>query len=134
MNGAKTMIALVSIMILAVASNVGAASCCGGGGFGPGGTALNLEQQKKADSIRLDFLKKTQKLRFDIDKKRLELMEMAKTADPDRKAIESKKDEIWALQDRIRAEARAMWKEFDALLTPEQRQGIGPTPGPVRGQ
>jgi Spy/CpxP family protein refolding chaperone len=118
-----------SIMVLLVASAASAQMGCCSGGSGRNTAVwgnLTSEQQKQAAALRNEFLKKQETLRSDLAKKRIELMEMASKEKPDEQAIEKKKQEIWASQDAIRNERRAMSTKFRALLTPEQRQKLGP--------
>ena len=100
----------------------------GGDGMGPGGAVwgdLTKEQQKQVESLRLDLLKKTEPLRAQMSQKRIEMMELTSKDNPDEQAIEKKRQEIWALQDSMRNERRAMSTKFRSLLTPEQRQKLG---------
>jgi Spy/CpxP family protein refolding chaperone len=119
-----------SIMVLLVASAASAQQmgCCSG----PAGRNaavwgdLTSEQQKQVTELRNEFFKKQEALRSDMAKKRIELMEMASKEKPDEQAIEKKKQEIWTLQDAMRNEGRTMGTKFRALLTPEQKQKLGP--------
>jgi Spy/CpxP family protein refolding chaperone len=101
------------------------AGCCGGGGpaiF----NELSPEQRQQALSLRTDLMKKQEAIRSEIAQKRIELMEKASQGKPDEQTIEKKRQEIWALQDNMRNERRAMGTKFRAILTPEQRQKLGP--------
>jgi Spy/CpxP family protein refolding chaperone len=118
-----------SIMVLFVASTASAQmGCCyGGGGRNTAAWGdLTAEQQKQVTALRNEFFKKQETLRSDLAKKRIELMEMASNEKPDEQAIDKKRQEIWGLQDAIRNDRRAMSTKFRALLTPEQRQKLGP--------
>ena len=105
----------------------------GGWGGGPGGMGsggafwgnLSKEQKEQMSSLRLDFLKKQEPLREQMAKKRIELMEMASKDKSDEEAIQKKKEEIWALQDQMRNERRAMSTKIRSMLTPEQRAEFG---------
>ena len=90
---------------------------------------LSKEQQKQVADLRTEFLKKQEQLRAEMGKKRIELMELAQKEGPDEQAIEKKNQEIWSLQDAMRNEARTFGTKFRALLTPEQRQKLGPETG-----
>jgi Spy/CpxP family protein refolding chaperone len=120
-------VALLMALFMTVTVYAGPGRCCGGG-MGPGGAALGdltKEQQKQAESLRLDLLKKTEPLRAQMSQKRIEMMELASKDSPDEQAIEKKRQEIWALQDSMRNERRAMSTQFRSFLTPEQRQKLG---------
>jgi Spy/CpxP family protein refolding chaperone len=76
--------------------------------------------------MRTEFMKKQEAVRSQMAQKRIELLELASKDKPDEQAIEKKRQEMWALQDQARDERRAMGTKFRALLTPEQRQKLGP--------
>ena len=85
MSATKVMVSVVSILVLAVAATVyagpgGGWGCRGGwgGGFGPGPSRADLtaEQQKKVDAMELDFLKKTEPIRSEMWKKRIEMRDL----------------------------------------------------------
>jgi Spy/CpxP family protein refolding chaperone len=126
-------------LVLLLASAVYAGPGGGGGGpcWGAGGGpalwgSLSKEQQQKADSLRLDFLKKQEALREQMAKKRIELMEMASKDKGSEEAIQKTREEIWKIQDQMRNERRAMNTQLRSLLTPEQRskfRGFGPGAG-----
>jgi Spy/CpxP family protein refolding chaperone len=140
MKSTKTMVVLVSLGVLLMVCSVYAGP--GGMGFGHGGgkgmgrwiEALNLtpEQQKQVDALRLEFMKKGEDMRSQIARKRIEIMEMASGGKLDEQTLTKKKQELWTLQDAARNERRAMGTKFRALLTPEQREKIGPF-GPGMG-
>jgi len=144
------MLALASLGVLLMVSSVyaGPGGMCFGGGMCPNGgmsfgrgmarwaAALDLTeaQQKQVQALRIEFMKKQEDLRSQMAKKRIELLEVASAGTVDEQTIEKKKQEIWALQDAARNERRAMGTKFRALLTPEQRQKLGPFgPGMGRG-
>lgn len=124
-----TMLA-ASMMFLLVASAASAQQmgcCIGGAGRGAAVWGdLTSEQQKQVTALRNEFFKKQETLRSDMAKKRIELMELASKDNPDEQAIDKKKQEIWALQDAMRNEGRTMSTKFRGLLTPEQKQKLGP--------
>ncbi|MDQ7784071.1 MAG: Spy/CpxP family protein refolding chaperone [Desulfomonilaceae bacterium] len=105
-----------------------------GWGAGPGAAGvqrgvwndLSEEQQKQAESLRLEFFKKMETLRGELGKKRVEMMELAAKDAPDEEAIQKKREEIWALRDTMRQERRELGTKMRSLLTPEQRKKIGP--------
>ena len=95
---------------------------------------LTPDQQKQVTSMRLDFLKKQEALRAEIGRKKIEFAELADSPNPDERLLEKKRQEIWDLQDKMRNEGRAMGSNVWALLTPEQRQQVGPYgPGMAKG-
>lgn len=87
---------------------------------------LSKEQKAQASALRLDFMKKANELRSQMGKKRIELLELNSAEKPDEQAIQKKREEVWALQDTMRNELRTMSTKFRALLTPEQREKLGP--------
>jgi Spy/CpxP family protein refolding chaperone len=91
--------------------------------------SLTPEQQKQVDALRLDFIKKTESLRTEMRQKRIELMELAGKDKADDQAITKKRQEIWDLQDKMRTERRVFETKCWSLLTPEQKQKLGPTAG-----
>ncbi len=120
----------VHILAVALAVTVLAAGFVSAGprGFGTGGCPgagacqieLTEEQQKKAAELRLSYLKKAEAIDSELSKKRLELIEMASKDEPDFKAIEKKREEMWSLRDKLTKERREAAKQFRSLLTPEQ--------------
>ena len=130
MRFTRATVVAASMMVLLVASAASAQQmgcCSGGAGLGAAAWGdLTPEQQKQVTTLRNDFFKKQETLRSDMAKKRIELMELASKDKPDKEAIEKKKQEVWAAQDAMRNEARAMSTKFRALLTPEQKQKLGP--------
>jgi len=129
MKSTKVVIPVVLLIALFMAVTVYAGpGRWGGGCMGPGGPVwgdLTKEQQKQEESLRLDLLKKTEPLRAQKSQKRIEMMELASKDNPDEQAIEKKRHEIWALQDSMRNERRAMSTKLRSLLNPEQRQKLG---------
>ncbi len=138
MKGAKILIGVASLIILAAASVVyaqsqGLAACYGGGGRGAAlWGELSPEQQKQMTALRTESLKKLEGIRSEIAQKRIEMLELASKDKPDDQAIDKKRQEIWALQDSMRNDRRAMSSKFRNLLTPEQKQKLGPF-GPGMG-
>jgi Spy/CpxP family protein refolding chaperone len=130
MRFTRATVLAVSMMVLLVASAASAQQMgWRSGGMGTGAAAwgdLTPEQQKQVSALRTELFKKQETLRSDMAKKRIEMMEMASKENPDEQAIDKKKQEIWALQDSMRNERRAMSTKFRALLTPEQKQKLGP--------
>lgn len=100
-----------------------------GCGMGPGNavwSSLTPEQQKQATSMRLDFLKKQETLCEEIGRKKIDFAELANSPNADERLMEKKRQEIWALQDKMRIEGRAMGSNVWALLTPDQKKQVGP--------
>lgn len=122
-----TVLASLSLVLLATsvlyAGPGGCPGCMGNGGAFWGN--LSKEQKEQMSSLRLEFLKKQEPLREQMAKKRIELMEMASKDKSDEEAIQKKKEEIWALQDQMRNEGRAMSTKIRSMLTPEQRAEFG---------
>jgi Spy/CpxP family protein refolding chaperone len=106
----------------------------GGKGMGQWAQALNLtpEQQKQIGALRIEFMKKQVDLHSQIAKKRIEILEMASSGKMDEDTLAKKKQELWSLKDTARNERRAMRTKVRGLLTPEQREKIGPF-GPGMG-
>lgn len=132
MKSTKVLFLVMSLTVLMAVSAVYAQQGPGMGrgmGRGPVWADLNAEQQKQADALKLDFLKKTEPQRAEMRQKRIELMELMSKDQPDEQAIEKKRQEIWGVQDKLRSERRAMGTTFRALLTPEQRKKLGPIAG-----
>jgi Spy/CpxP family protein refolding chaperone len=142
MKSYRSMMVVVSLGVLLMVSSVYAgprgmgfgSGMCPGGGMGQWAATLDLtpEQQKQAQALRIEFMKKQEELRSQIAKKRIELLETTTSGAADEPTIEKKKQEMWALQDAARNERRAMGTKFRAILTPEQRQKLGPF-GPGMG-
>ncbi len=137
MRNSKMVIGLVGAMTLMVVSTVFAFGPCGNGagcGFGRGlgmGPRLmaidNLtkEQKDQINTLKTEFLRKQVTLRSQKAQKRIDLMELASKSPQDEAAIQKKKEEIWAVKDQMRNEARAFGTKIRSLLTPEQREKLG---------
>lgn len=140
MKTSKMALGLIAAMTMLIASNVFAAGPKSGFGgcmgFGPGlGQIDNLtkDQQEQINAVRTEFLKKSETLRSQKAMKKIELMEFATKNPQDEATIQKKREEIWALQDQMRNERRALGTKIRSLLTPEQRAKIGVMGGPGRG-
>ncbi len=132
MKMARIAIAVTVLLGLFVTANVYAAGCCGGMAVPQSGAVLGdltKEQQKQVADLRTEFFKKQEQLRSELGNKRIDLMELAQKDSPDEQSIEKKRQEIWSLQDAMRNEARTFDTKFRAILTPEQRQKLGPGTG-----
>ncbi len=131
MKLARMMIPAAALLVVLLTSTIYAGGCCGMAArpLGLAPADLSKEQQKQAADLRTDFLKKQEQLRAEMGKKRIELMELAQKESPDEQAVEKMNQEIWSLQDAMRNQARTFGMKFRALLTPEQRQKLGPGTG-----
>lgn len=138
MSFSRTMVGLVAVIAMLGATTVfawgpgggcGACPMAGGGpGFGPafGNLQLTDQQKEQMNSLRTEFLKKQEALRAEKAQKRIEMLELSSKKPLDESAIEKKRQEIWAAQDKMRAEGRLMGTKFRSLLTPEQKEKLGP--------
>jgi Spy/CpxP family protein refolding chaperone len=127
----KAMIPAVAVLILALAVPLHAEQASSSEPRGKGYAAailgdLTPEQQKQTSALRLEFLKKQEALRAQMGTKRIELLELAGKEPVDEQALAKKRQEIWALQDQMRNERRELSTKLRAVLTPDQRQKVGP--------
>ncbi|NLY76106.1 MAG: periplasmic heavy metal sensor [Firmicutes bacterium] len=126
----KKTLALIVVTVLLIAS-----LSCGvlAQGWGPGkndcrgmyfGKNLNLtyEQQQQLLAIKQEFQKDTQSLRFDLEKKKMELRRLWTATPPDQNAINAKNSEITSLEVRMVEKIRALQGKIKAILTEEQLQ------------
>jgi Spy/CpxP family protein refolding chaperone len=83
---------------------------------------LNLtpEQQQKMLAIRQQFQKDTQNIRFELQKKHLDLRQLWTAKPLNQAAIERETKEMAALRVQITTKAQAMLEKMKAVLTPEQ--------------
>jgi Spy/CpxP family protein refolding chaperone len=128
MKSAKLISLLSVIMVVAFVATAGAQCWRGNGGFaGKGGPMAKLtpEQRQKVQSLRLEFLKKTEPIRSEMRKKRIEMMELQAQAKPDPKAVDRVRQEMWNLQDKMIKERREMARSLDGIIPPGQRGGFG---------
>jgi Spy/CpxP family protein refolding chaperone len=124
----KLLPVVLTVLIMAAGSSMALAyqGCWGPGWRGdPGVTSLTPDQQKKVDDLRIEFIKKTEGLRTQISKKRLELMELSGKSSPDQKALDKAEQELWTLQDALRAEYRTYDAKLAKIVPSEQRRGFG---------
>jgi Spy/CpxP family protein refolding chaperone len=96
-------------------------------------STLSDKQKMQVDQIKLDFLKKIQPLKTEKWKLKTEMLELALKSKPDETAIEKKRDELWMLKDKIRAQKRDAKRQLRKVLTPEQLNMVGPF-GPRMGR
>jgi Spy/CpxP family protein refolding chaperone len=83
---------------------------------------LSPEQKTKIKQSRLDTAKKTENLRSEIGKRRIELLELRFADKPDYAAIDKKRNEIMDLRDEMRKVRRQFKQSVVSVLTPEQRE------------
>ncbi|MGD9818544.1 MAG: Spy/CpxP family protein refolding chaperone [Desulfomonilaceae bacterium] len=140
MSFSKMIVGVVAVMALVGATTVfawgpggGFGGCgMGGCGFGQGACpaieklGLTAEQKDQINALRTEFLKKQEALRSEKAQKRIEMLELASKKPLDESALQKKREEMWAIQDKMRTEGRAMGTKFRSLLTPEQKEKMGP--------
>ncbi len=137
MSFSKTIVGLVAMIAFLGATTAfawGPGGGCGmGGGMGGcgncpamGNLQLTAEQKDQMNVMRTEFLKKQEALRAESAQKKIEMMELASKKPADEGALTKKREEIWAIQDRMRAETRTMGTKFRSILTPEQKEKLGP--------
>lgn len=98
---------------------------------------LTPEQQQKLLAIRQEFQKETQPLRFEIQRKQLELRQLWSAQMLNQSAIEAKTKEVAGLRVQMVKKSRAMQEKMKSILTAEQRRKweenlSQPNPGPGR--
>ncbi len=121
-------VAFMAVSLLA-ASAVWAGPHGMGKGYGPWGALwneLSKDQQAQIGTLRIEFMKKANAIRSQIGQKRIEMAELANAPKPDEKAIQKKREEIWELQDALVKERRGLSTQIRSLLTPEQKEKLGP--------
>lgn len=136
-----TVVALLTGMITFSAMAFGrGAGVAGTRQMGNSGNYLNLtfEQQQKFLAIRQDFQKDTQTLRFDFQKKNLELRQLWAANPLNQSAIDVKTKEVTALEVKLTTKAQEMQDKIKGVLTAEQLKqwndtGFNCGPG-MRGQ
>lgn len=117
----STAVIIVALATAALAQMAGPGGCCSAAAIGD----LTPDQQKQMNELKVESLKKTEQIRADMIKKRIEMMELTSKEKPDDSAIEKKRQEMWALQDLMRNENRELGSKIRALLTPEQKAKYG---------
>ena len=83
---------------------------------------LTPEQQQKLLAIRQDFQKETQPLRFEIQRKQLELRQLWSAQTLNQSAIEAKTKEVAGLRVQMVKKVRVMQEKMKSILTVEQRR------------
>ncbi len=137
MSFTKTIVGLVAVMAMLSATTVfawGPGGGCGacpmaGGGQGAcpalGNLQLTDQQKDQISAMRTEFLKKQEALRAEKAQKRIEMLELSSKKPLDEAALEKKRQDIWAIQDKMTAEGRTMATKFRSVLTPEQKEKVG---------
>ena len=97
------------------------------GGYGLYNNSLNLtaDQQQKILAIQQDFQRDTQPLRFELQKKHLELRQLWTAKPLNQSAIEAKNKEVIAIKVQLVTKAQAMFDKIKSILTPEQQKQLG---------
>jgi Spy/CpxP family protein refolding chaperone len=119
-----TIVALLTGVFALVAFAYGRG--CGGCSMGYGASynnvlGLTLEQQEKVLAIRQEFQIATQTLRFELQKKNLELQNLWLTEPQNQAAIDAKIKEITILELALTKKNLEMRDKIASVLTPEQR-------------
>lgn len=81
---------------------------------------LTSEQQQKLLTIRQDYQKDTQPLRFEMQKKQLELRQLWSAKSLNQSAIESKEKEVTGLRVQMANKVRTMQDKMKSVLTADQ--------------
>ena len=123
---------LATIVALVLLGTISLSAFAYGDGWGRSGNQmgsprlllkdLNLspEQQQKLLIIRQDYQKDTQTLRFEMQKKQLELRQLWSAQALNRNEIEAKEKEVASLRVQLVTKVRAMQEKMKGVLTPEQ--------------
>lgn len=146
MRSLKTVVSILATMTLFAVTTVASAGDWGGCGCsGPHGDLgyrhgawlskldnFTKEQKGRFDKLHNEFMKRIEALRAQNGQKEIELAELATKSPQDEAAIQKKKEEIWAIKDKMINENRAFRLKVRSLLTPDQREqlrtifGFGP--------
>jgi Spy/CpxP family protein refolding chaperone len=100
-------------------------------GFGPEAwTGLNLskEQMDKMWQLRERFRNETERLRYELFKKRLELKDLYADPTTDKATLLAKEKEVSGLRQALRDKMVQFKIERRAILTPEQLKQLKDTP------
>ncbi|TCL73346.1 Spy/CpxP family protein refolding chaperone [Hydrogenispora ethanolica] len=125
----KSLLVLLTVALLIGSLSFAALAAGPGQGNRPAGEyrftvfkALNLspEQQEKLLAIRQDFEKATLDLRFDLQRKQLELRKLWAANPLDQNAIETQSKAVAALRVQMVTQSRAMFEKVKSVLTPAQ--------------
>ncbi len=138
MRNSKTALSIVATMALLAATTIASAGDWGGCGCQGRDGAMGYrhgawlskldnftkDQKGRFDQLHNEFMKKTEALRSQKAQKRIELAELATKSPQDETAIQKKREEIWALKDKMINENRAFRLKVRSILTPEQREQL----------
>jgi hypothetical protein len=128
-NKAFTMVTLMVAMLAAVAANAGSNAPGSDPGIGPCEALwdkLSLDQRSRTISLCSGFRSQVDDLRSSIWQRKIEVMDLLSKSIIDDSAIRMKRQEILALQDKIRDEREATLARVRALITYGQRKPAGP--------
>jgi len=138
----------IGLALVLIAGTVGIAAAAGGpgyggrGGFGAGiggqlGAGISAgicrmasylglsdEQQQKLLQLRQDFINRTQALRFELQRKMLELRQLWAKQPLDQQAIANKTAEVTSLKVKLAEEAQSQAAAVRNVLTPEQQKKL----------
>jgi Spy/CpxP family protein refolding chaperone len=107
-------------------------------GFGPGRGMgygyraipnLTKEQETKIDELALSFQKKTDEIADKLYDRRYELSKLTDNYTANKDAIRAKLSEIKGLETDLELAGIEHWSEISKVLTPEQREYLGPRGG-----
>lgn len=122
---------LTTLIVVVLVGTVSLAAFAYGNGRGRSGDQmgkpgffqnLNLspEQQQKLLEVKQDYQRETQSLRFEMQKKQLELRQLWSASTLNRSAIEAKEKEVTGIRVQLVTKARAMQDKMKSILTAEQ--------------
>jgi Spy/CpxP family protein refolding chaperone len=129
---------LVIVFILASTTTfAGAPSCCQGkvNASGSGNNVssksfwdvLTQEQQIKARELRSNYLEKIYPIRTEIQQIQVSLGKLSNQENYDESLVEKNIRRMLALRKQLNKELTAMDKQFQTLLTSEQKRNLGPS-------
>ena len=138
MRNPKTILSIIAAMALLAATTVASAGDWGGCGCQGHDGAMGYrhgawlskldnftkEQKGRFDKLHNEFMKRIEALRSQKAQKGIELAELATKSPQDETAIQKKREEIWALKDKMINENRAFRLKVRSILTPDQREQL----------
>jgi len=138
MKKTSVMAVALTMVCLLVVPTLWAGQGGRGFGHGPGNFGavlkdLSPEQQAQINTLRIDFMKKQLPLRTQMGQKRIEIAELTAAGKVDEATLQKKREEMWAIQDAMVKERRQFGTQLRAVLTPEQREKLGPFGGGMGG-
>jgi hypothetical protein len=125
---ALTSVTLVTVVLATIAVHAAPSGWSPGSGVGTCEVLwekLSLDQRIQAISLCAGLHSQVDFIRGAIGQKKIELLEFLSKPTPDDSAIQLKRLEIRALQDKIRDERKATEARVRALITYGQRKPIG---------